>query len=73
LWPRPTTERIDMDEKALTEALKSAAADLVDAEVYDWPFEADADKAFYVETEDHKRYGVRVEEIARFQVGNTYF
>ncbi len=62
-----------MDETTLVRALRDAAADLEGIEVHDWPFEEEADKAFYVETEDHKRYSVRVEEVARFQVGNTYF
>jgi hypothetical protein len=65
-----------MDEKAFTEVLKEKAAELDGFEVYDWPFGEDADKSFYVETgegENWRRFTIRVEEVARFQVGNTYF
>ena len=62
-----------MDEKRLVEELKSGLDHLSEIDIHDWPFVEEADKAFYVETEDGKRYGVRVEEIARFQSGNTYF
>jgi hypothetical protein len=53
--------------------LRDAAANLEGVQAHEWPFEEEADKAYYVETEDGKRYGVRVEEVARFQAGNTYF
>lgn len=42
-----------MDEKASMEELKDRAAGV---EVHDWPFDEDTDKAFYVETEDHRRF-----------------
>jgi hypothetical protein len=62
-----------MDEKTLVEALKSGLDHMSEVDIHDWPFAEDADKAFYVETADHKRYSIRVEEIARFQAGNMYF
>jgi hypothetical protein len=65
-----------MTEKEIVEALKTAAAGLGGVDVYDWPFEEDAEKYFYVEVgegESWQRFTIHVEEIARFQVGNTYF
>lgn len=65
--------RSEMDEKAVLEALKENAGGLDGLEVHDWPFEEEADKAFYLETEDHKRFAVHVAEVGRFQAGNVYF
>jgi hypothetical protein len=68
--------RREMDEKAvpyvLLKALKGSAARLPGFTVYDWPFE-EADSFFYVETEDHRRFSVHVEEFARFQDGSAHF
>ena len=61
-----------MDEKTLTELLKGGLDHLHELEIHEWPFAAEADKAFYVQTAEGKRYSVRVEEFARFQDGGTY-
>jgi hypothetical protein len=60
----------EMEQKDLLEALKSGLEHIQEIEVHEWPFEEEADKAFYIETRDGKRYSVRVEEIARFQAGS---
>ncbi len=62
-----------MDEKTLTELLKGGLDHLHELEIHAWPFPEEADKAFYVETADHKRYSVRVEEFARFRDGGTHY
>ncbi len=63
-----------MDEKDLVAVLKDRIAGVEGIEgVHDWPFEGDSEAAFYVETDDHKRFSIRVEEFARFQAGNAYF
>ena len=62
-----------MDEKILTELLKGGLDHLSEIEIHAWPCPEEADKAFYVQTADGKRYSVRVEEFARFQDGGTYF
>ena len=67
-----------MDAKTIMTALKEKAADVDGLEVHDWPFEEAPEGSprasfFYVETEDHRRFSVRVEEFYAFQTGTAIF